>query len=196
MAKNTQNQVKKSQAWLANKIKLIRRVTKPMAARAGRWGGPGGVTLILLLIIISWFYPPSEAQTLKQQLLDKPQNLKIQLKLTEILLANHQLNEAGKMLLLAESNQKNNPQVLGETTNSSLTSLQQQKNLSDPEDIKRLIVFWEKVVAEKPNYRDGYLQLAVLNYKIWQNEKAEEYLKKALLVDPNFEPALKLKGII
>ncbi len=196
MAKNSKNQLRKSKTWLANKIKLIRRVSKPMAARASRWGGPSGITLIFFLVILACFYPLSEAQTLKQQLLKNPQDLKTQLKLTEVFLKNHQFNETEKMLLLIESSQKNNPQVLGETINPTLVSLRQQKNLSDPEDIKKLIVFWENIVAEKPDYRDAYLQLAVLNYKIWQNEKAEEYLKKALIIDPNFEPTLKLKKII
>jgi len=81
-------------------------------------------------------------------------------------------------------------QFLDEASNLSLASLKQQKNLSDPKDIKKLIHFWEKIVAEKTDYRDGYLQLAILNYKI------QEYLKKALIVDPNFEPALELEKII
>jgi tetratricopeptide (TPR) repeat protein len=196
MAKDTKNQLKKSKVWLANKIKLIRRTSKPMAARAGRWGGPSGVALILFLIIASWLYPQQESQRLKWQLLNNPQDVKTQLRLAEIFLENHQFNEAEKILLLAESNQKNNPQVLGETTNLNLASLKQQKNLSDPQDIKKLISLWEKIVAEKPDYRDGYLQLAILNYKIWQNEKAQEYLKKALIVDPNFGPALELEKVI
>jgi thioredoxin-like negative regulator of GroEL len=187
MAKNSKNQLKKSKVWLANKIKLIRQVSQPITAKISSWGGPAGIALIFFLIILACFYPSSEAQTLKQQLLKNPQDLKTQLRLTEFFLTNHQFTEAEKMLLLMEGNQKNNSQVL---------VLRQQKNLSDPEDIKKLITFWEKIVAEKPNYRDAYLQLAVLQYKVWQNEKAEKYLKKALIVDPNFEASLQLKQLI
>src|SRR4030043_811909 len=105
MAKDTKNQLKKSKAWLANKIKLIRRVSKPMAARAGRWGGPSGVVLILFLIITSWLYPQPESQRLKWQLLNNPRDLNTQLRLATIFLENNQFKEAEKILLLAESNQ-------------------------------------------------------------------------------------------
>ncbi|PIU33036.1 hypothetical protein COY29_04310 [Candidatus Woesebacteria bacterium CG_4_10_14_0_2_um_filter_39_14] len=169
MAKDTKTQLKKSKVWLAS------------------WGGPSGVVLILFLIIASWLYPQQESQRLKWQLLNNPRDLNTQLRLATIFLENNQFNEAEKILLLAASNQKNNP---------NLASLRQQKNLSNPQDIRKLIGLWEKIVAEKPDYRDGYLQLAILNYKIWQNEKAQDYLKKALIVDPNFGPALELEKII
>ena len=164
------------------KIKKIIKKTK----QAKRWIGSGGVILIFFLIIAAWFYPLSKAQSLKKQLLNNPQDLNSQLELIEIFLENHQFNEAEKMLLLVSEKQNNN----------QIKKLWQQKHLTDPKDIKKLINFWEKIVAEKPNYRDGYLQLAILNYKIWQNEKAKENLKKALIIDPNFEPALALKQII
>ena len=186
MAKNIKNQLKKPQVWLANKIKLIRRVGKPMAARLGRWGGPSSIALIFFLIVVSWLSPQSESQKLKGQLLKNPQDLNSQLKLTEIFLENHQFEEAEKILLLTGKNQND----------TQIKELWQEKHLSDPEDIQKLIVFWEKIVVEKPGYRDGYLQLAVLNYKLWQNEKAQAYLKKALLVDPNFEATLKLKQLV
>ncbi len=186
MAKNTKNQLKKSQVWLANKIKLIRRVGKPMAARARRWGGPSGVALIFFLIVASWLSPPTESQKLKAQLLDTPRDLNSQLKLTEIFLENHQFEEAEKILLSTGKNQND----------SQVKELWQQKYLSDPEDIQKLIAFWEKIIEEKPDYRDAYLQLTVLHYKLWQNEKAQDYLKKALVVDPNFETTLKLKKTI
>jgi tetratricopeptide (TPR) repeat protein len=196
MAKNIKKQPGKSKNLLLNKIKLIRQVSRLLANKTKSWGNLSGVILVFSFIIISWFYPQQEIQGLKERLLNNPQDLKAQLKLTEIFLKNHQSTEAGKMILLAQNNQKNNSQFLDEASNLNLASLKQQKNLSDPEDIKKLIHFWEKIVAEKTDYRDGYLQLAILNYKIWQNEKAQEYLKKALIVDPNFEPALELEKII
>lgn len=186
MAKNKKNQLKKPQIWLIDKIKLIRRVGKPMAARARRWGGPSGIILIFFLIVASWLFPPTESQKLKTQLLNNPQDLNSQLKLTEIFLETHQFEEAGKILLLTGKNQND----------SQVKELWQQKYLSDPEDIQKLIAFWEKIIEEKPDYRDAYLQLVVLHYKLWQNEKAQAYLEKALVVDPNFEVTLKLKKTI
>ncbi len=77
-----------------------------------------------------------------------------------------------------------------------MEKLWEEKQANDPQDIKRLIILWEEIVAQKPDYRDGYLQLAVLNYKVFENKKAHDFLEKALAIDPNFGPALELKKII
>jgi len=186
--------------WLINKIKFIRLKTKPIAARAKRWGGPVGVIFIFLLISGSFFYPQDEITRLKVYLLEHPSDLKANLLLAEKLLAQNQFEEAGKVLLLSQKlipteNLQDN-KVLGESTNSSLGELWQKKHQADPQDIKKLIALWEKIIEQRPNYRDGYLQLAALNYRIWQNEKAKEYLKQALIIDPNFEETQKLLKII
>ena len=48
-------------------------------------------------------------------------------------------------------------------------------------------------LLEKNNdYRDGYLQLAILEYKLRDYSKAQLYLGKALEIDPNFEKAKEL----
>jgi len=193
------NLVKKPHPWFLNKIQFIRRVTKPLAARSGRWGGPSGVALVIFLLVGSFFYPQDEIQILKIRLLNNPYDFKSHLALAEKLLDNNQFEQAEQSLLLAQNLQissSTNQKVLGETTSSQLQELWQKKRYADPKDIQRLIDAWEKIVQEKPNYRDGYLQLAILNYKIYENEKAEEYLNKALAIDPNFEPAKELKKII
>jgi len=193
------NLIKKSHPWFLNKIKFIRRTSKPLAARASRWGGPSGVALVIFLLVGSFFYPKNEIQTLKIRLLNNPYDFKSHLALAEKLLTNNQFEQAEQTLLLAQGLQitnSANQKVLGETTNSQLQKLWQKKHYADPKDIQRLIDAWEKIVEEKPNYRDGYLQLAVLYYKIYENGKAKEYLNKALEIDPNFEPALELQKII
>ncbi|MCX6724873.1 MAG: hypothetical protein NTV20_02120 [Candidatus Shapirobacteria bacterium] len=192
------NLIKNPHPWVLNKIKFIRRTSKPLAARANRWGGPTGVVLIIFLLASSFFYPQNEIQKLRVYLLNHPYDFNNHLVLAEKLLANNQFEEAEKTLQLAQNLQvKNSPnlKVLGETTSSQLQELWQKKHYDDPKDIQRLIGAWGKIVQEKPNYRDGYLQLAILNYKIYENEKAEEYLNKALAIDPNFEPAKELKKI-
>ena len=84
-------------------------------------------------------------------------------------------------------------QILGKRTSASLDELWQRKKEANPEEIKELIQSWEKILAEKPNYRDGYLQLALLYYKLYEDEKAAEYLQEALIIDPNFEAAKQLE---
>lgn len=184
--------------WVGNKITEARKLGEHRAARAARrWGAPAGVALIIFLLIGSFFLPKNSFQQAKQSLLRNPNDFQAQLILVEELLANNQFEEAEKMLLLAQ-NQINlsNNQVLGEQTNPRLKELWQRKYYSDPEDIRRLIAAWEKIIKEKTGYRDGYLQLAYLHYKLYENEKAKEYLEKAIELDPNYELARELKKIL
>jgi len=159
--------------------------TSPLASRANRWGGPTGVVLIIFLLASSFFYPQNEIQKLRVYLLNHPYDFNNHLVLAEKLLANNQFEQAEEALQLAQ-----NP------TNSQIKALWQEKHYADPQDIKKLITLWEKIVAEKSNYRDGYLQLAILNYKIYENQKALESLKKALEIDPNFTEARKLEKLL
>jgi len=194
---------KKPYIWFANKIAAIRKVSKPVAARASKWGAPSGVALVILIALTSFFLPKNEFQLIKEKLAKNPNDFEAHLKLAEKFLETNQLEEAEKALLLAQKLQTSNSEsqipnnfILGEKSNKKLKELWQEKDYSDPKDIRRLISVWEKIVAEKPNYRDGYLQLAILHYKVFENEKAKEYLGKALDIDPNFEPAREMEKIL
>jgi len=183
--------------WFENKIKAIRRIRKLVAARASKWGAPSGVALIILIALTSFFLPKNEFQQLKEKLVKFPNNFEAHLKLAEKFLENNQFEEAENSLLLAQQLAEKEPKqskVLGES--SKLEQLWQQKHYSDPEDIKKLISTWEKIIEQKPNYRDAYLQLAILNYKIYENKKALEFLKEALEIDPNFPAAKDLEKLI
>lgn len=57
------------------------------------------------------------------------------------------------------------------------------------EDIK----FWESFLEKNNGYRDGYLRLSVLEYKLRNLDLARAYLDKALKIDPNFEKAKELE---
>lgn len=48
-------------------------------------------------------------------------------------------------------------------------------------DIKK----WENIVRDYEDYRDGYLQLALLEYKLGNSEKAKRYLEVVFEIDPN-----------
>ncbi|MFH0863607.1 MAG: hypothetical protein V1858_00750 [Candidatus Gottesmanbacteria bacterium] len=86
-----------------------------------------------------------------------------------------------------------NRSVLGASL-SPLKILEEIK--SEPQKIQNQISYWEKVIFEKPDYRDGYLQLAILNYQIYENQKAKGYLSKAIEIDPNFGPVQEISKII
>ena len=58
------------------------------------------------------------------------------------------------------------------------------------------IVEWKEASEKYPGYRDIYLRLAVLNWKIKNDEKAKENLQKAKELDPNFEMTKEIEEII
>ena len=55
---------------------------------------------------------------------------------------------------------------------------------------------WERVIAQHPDYRDGYVQAGVLAYQLQDNHKALSYIEKALVLDPTYLPARKMLGIL
>lgn len=57
-------------------------------------------------------------------------------------------------------------------------------------------VYWEGVVQKYKGYRDGYFQLALVEYRLKNKEKAKEYLHEVFLLDPNFEEGRKLEEIL
>jgi tetratricopeptide (TPR) repeat protein len=193
----------KVKSWWQNKIKIIRKTTKPQAKRLQRltkkFGSLGIVILAAGITLASFFLPKNQLQILKEKLVKSPYDLEAHLELAKIFLGANQFAKAEKELLVAQSLQqlaqgKKQPKVLG--TSSLLEKLWQQKHYSDPKDIKKLISGWEEVLEKYPDYRDGYLQLAYLYYKLDKNKQAKENLKKALALDPNWEKTKELKEII
>lgn len=131
--------------------------------------------------------PKNQIQALKERLFRNSNDFQAHLELAQKFLANNQFMEAEQALRLAQRIPQNNPK---------LEELWQQKQYSDPEDIQRLIATWEKIVEEKPDYRDGWLQLTVLYYKLYQNDKAKVALKKAFDIDPNYKPTQELAKMV
>ncbi|MCL5411262.1 MAG: hypothetical protein M1150_00775 [Patescibacteria group bacterium] len=74
---------------------------------------------------------------------------------------------------------------------------QKVKNaIEEPEKIEEQITYWRNVVKEKPNYRDAWVQLAVNYYQLYEYPPAKASIDQALMLDPNFDPAKKLKALI
>lgn len=55
---------------------------------------------------------------------------------------------------------------------------------------------WESIAQEFPNFKDAYYELAVISYKLGDFEKAREYIKKALFLDPNSGKARELEELL
>lgn len=67
---------------------------------------------------------------------------------------------------------------------------------SEKDKVQNELVFWNGEVKKRPNYRDAYFKLALLNYQLKDFDKAKEYLKKTLSLDPNFEKGRELEVIL
>ncbi len=162
-----------------------------------RWTVPVGAIFIIIVLISPFFLPTNNFQQAKEKLLRNSRDSQSQITLAKEFLINNQLEETEKILFLTQNqiNQANN-QVLGKQTVQELGELWQKKLYSDPKEIRKLILVWEEIIMEKPNYRDAYLQLAYLHYKLFENEKAKKYLQKAIELDPNYEPVRKLEKIL
>jgi len=77
------------------------------------------------------------------------------------------------------------------------SNINEQKKVTD-EKIRILneISFWQNIASERPNYRDAYYNLAILNYELRDFETAGLNLEKALSLDPNFEKGKELEEIL
>lgn len=71
-----------------------------------------------------------------------------------------------------------------------------EEKVVEPGKIREEIESWEKIIKEKPYYRDVLLRLALLNYQVYNDEKAVDYFKQAEYLDPVNEEVLKVKEII
>ncbi|MEK7127842.1 MAG: hypothetical protein AAB838_03930 [Patescibacteria group bacterium] len=65
-----------------------------------------------------------------------------------------------------------------------------EKIIVDPQIAltKANIIYWEKITTNYPNYRDGYFKLAVLNWKLFNEDKTRFFLQQVAELDPNYPP--------
>jgi tetratricopeptide (TPR) repeat protein len=51
---------------------------------------------------------------------------------------------------------------------------------------------WQGIIKKYPDFKDAYLQTAVLEYRLGNYEVAKSYCDKALLLDPEYSDAIEL----
>lgn len=83
--------------------------------------------------------------------------------------------------------------ILGAST-SPLDLLQQWEK--EPTRLGDEVSFWQQVVVNKPDYRDGFIMLAAVHYQLNNNAKATQYLETAKLLDPNNPYVKKLSDLL
>lgn len=56
--------------------------------------------------------------------------------------------------------------------------------------------FWQKQINMRPNYRDAYFSLALIQYRLKDLNLSKENLDKALTLDPNFSEGRDLQKLL
>ncbi len=136
---------------------------------------------IFLLILLINLASKSSFDVAKDRVLDDPSNPALHLALGDLLLKDNQLTNA-----FDEFNK-------GRDYSRQAEVLRLQ---AEPEDLQNQIIFWQKVTEQFPAFRDAYLKLAILNYKLRRSFDAKKFLDKALEIDPNNEVARKLVSLL
>jgi len=68
--------------------------------------------------------------------------------------------------------------------------------ITGPAKIQAEIDYWQQVLADKPNYRDGLLHLSLLYYQQYQTQTAQDYWQQANQLDPNGDMVQKVGKIV
>jgi tetratricopeptide (TPR) repeat protein len=71
-----------------------------------------------------------------------------------------------------------------------------QKLSEKRQNLSSQISFWQSVSQKYPGYKDAYFQIAILEYQLGDLQSSEINNQKALILDPNFENAIKLEKIL
>ncbi len=74
-----------------------------------------------------------------------------------------------------------------------LSYIQYQELKQKRAEVAKELVYWEDVVKKQPNSPDAYYQAAYYSVKLGDRVTAEQYLSKALVLDPDFVDAIKLQ---
>lgn len=108
--------------------------------------------------------------------------------LAQVLAAAHQYDRALQEQLLAA---ELNPSA---DLASSITELKDKA--AAPKRLRAELSALVGVLATYPVFRDAWVRAAYLHYLLKEDAAAKAALGRALEIDPNFEPALKVQAIL
>jgi tetratricopeptide (TPR) repeat protein len=63
---------------------------------------------------------------------------------------------------------------------------QREVYLAERAYLEKEVTYWTQVADKYQGYRDVYYRIASLQYKLGNTAASQEYIKKALEIDPNF----------
>lgn len=89
-------------------------------------------------------------------------------------------------------NQAQSTSVLGAIDDQSEQTMSQLHY----EILQKQYAYWQIVVSDHPDYRDGYYALAVLAYELGRNSDAVIFLRQVRAIDPNFVNSERLQSVL
>jgi len=149
------------------------------------------ILLLVFLFLASFLIEKSKTYTsiseenipaIYEKLKDRPNSDILHYKLGKALQKNGNYDEAIQEFLISKEFGMQPSMV-----SDSLIQIQNSKitYMKVASDLER----WKKIVEEKPDYRDGWYQIAVLEWRLSNTESAKSSLIKSLDLDPNYKPA-------
>lgn len=97
------------------------------------------------------------------------------------------------LITLAKGLESETPRVLGIASDQAKD---EKSTRSKRQSLENQYTYWQTVVSEHTQYRDGYLILASLSLALNQPNQLRFYVNKALQLDPNNPTALQLEKAI
>lgn len=83
--------------------------------------------------------------------------------------------------------------VLGATTDQLQTLARRDEETAN---LEKKYAFWQTVAAARPDYRDAFITLTTLAYRLGKPEEARSWLSRASTLDPNNQTIQALERII
>lgn len=144
------------------------------------------VCFVLLLNFLAFLYPSLDSKDFVSR---EPENISYRIKLIDDMISMNDLRDAKREAGFLAGFYPGN--VYAQKKMNQVNMLEGR-----PREVMSQIVFWEREVRSKPNYRDGYLRLAVLFWQVYKDNEARNYLKRALEIDPNYPPSRELERVM
>ncbi len=148
------------------------------------------ITLLLLVLviysssqIIKNIQKPNNFQQLQQAILSHPVGGSEHNALGQYYEANDDIQNAKKEYVLAQ-------QFGDKQASLDLVRLAQKERA--PQVMQLNLLVWQRFVTEHPDYRDGWMEIATLWWMLGDKVQAETALKKVLMLDSAYAPAIAL----
>lgn len=130
--------------------------------------------------MLYFLYLPQPFVSYRQDILTHPFSIHPYVQFGQALFQHGNISGANAQMMLASNNQ--GARVLGAQTELHIVSTQWEHELSKQE---RTYNFWKHEVEVNPEYRDGYVQLALISYEMKRIDEARLFALRAQDLDPN-----------